>query len=533
MPDPIAVRPRSAPSAADRAGAGRLATLGLVAVPYAWLVHRFDFVCDDAYISFRYARNLAEGSGLRYNLVGPPVEGYSELLWVLWSALFEWLGVDVTMAARATSVLCGVALLWWVMRFAERRLDLSPGRAALPAAFLATFPPFAVWSTGGLATVPFAFTLFASHDALLRDPARPRWIAAAAFGVLAALLRADGALFVGVVLAVAALSAVARRDFASGRAAVLAGAVVAVAVAAQLAFRLSYYGAWVPNTALAKVTFSSFALEQGRNYLLVMGFTFPAFVLIPAAAIGAMIAARRWSGETLELLAVPFAVALYVGLVSGGDWMPMARMLLQSLPFLAVLLALPLRDLERRSPALRFAALAWPLLLIALSLPTAFDHHPVPASLRYAWRIRPPIAMSEYRFWQIERDRTRSWVVLGKELARRARPGDALAQGPIGAVGYFSRLHIHDMFGLVDREVALRPVSDAELRDPWRPPGHHKVVPREFFLPRQPRWLEVSFVTNRRTPPEIPGYRTTFEELPPLEALGNNRLLRVIERVDP
>jgi hypothetical protein len=525
-------RPASAQSPhADRGE--RLSLFALLVIPYAWLVHRFNFVCDDAYISFRYARNFAEGLGLRYNVVeDPPVEGYSEFLWVLWCAVFERLGIDVTVAARATSVLCGVLTLWWLMRFVERRFGLSPLLAALPTAFLATFPPFAVWSTGGLATVPFAFALFALFDALLREPARPRWLAAAAFGVLAAGLRADGALFVGVVLGVAALSALARRDFASLRAAVLSGGVVGVAVAAQLAFRLSYYGAWVPNTALAKVTFSSLALEQGRNYLLVMGLTFPALVLIPLVAIGAMIARRRWNGPALELLPVPIVVAAYVGLISGGDWMCMARMLLQSVPFLAALLALPLRGLSGLGTPLRVAALAWPAAMIALSLPTAFDLHPVPASLRYAFRIRAPIGLSEYGFWEYERDRTQVWVLMGKELARRARPGDSIAQGPIGAVGYFSRLHIYDMFGLVNREVAMRPVTDAEVRNPWRPPGHHKGVPKEFFLPQQPTWLEASFMLLKVLEPEIPGYHTIFHVMPPSKTLGRARVLRLIERVE-
>ena len=528
------MQPRPAPAqmpSGDATRGERLPLFVLIGIPYLWLVHRFDFVCDDAYISFRYARNLAEGVGLRYNVIeNPPVEGYSEFLWVLWSALFEWLGIDVTVAARVTSVLCGLLTLWWLMRFVERRFGLSPRLAALPAAFLATFPPFAVWSTSGLATVPFAFALFAIFDALLREPAQPRWTAAAAFGVLAAGLRADGALFVGVVLGVAALSALARRDRASLRAAVGAGVVVGIAVAAHLAFRFSYYGAWIPNTALAKVTFSSLALEQGRNYLLVMGLTFPALVLIPLAAIGAMVVRRRWDGPALELLAVPISVAVYVALISGGDWMAMARMLLQAVPFLAALLALPLRDLPARGPRLRAAALAWPLVGIALSLPTAFDLHPVPGSLRYALRIRAPIGVSEYEFWKQERDRTQTWVMMGKLLAERANPGDSLARGPIGAVGYFSRLHIYDMFGLVNREVALRPLTDAEVRDPWRPPGHHKGVPKEFFLPQRPTWLDASFMVTKVSAPEIPGYHLVFELMPPSPLLGRARVLRLIER---
>ena len=61
-----------------------LVALAVALTPFLLLVWRFDYVCDDAYISFRYARNLVLGRGLRFNLgVEPPVEGYSEFLWVL------------------------------------------------------------------------------------------------------------------------------------------------------------------------------------------------------------------------------------------------------------------------------------------------------------------------------------------------------------------------------------------------------------------------------------------------------------------
>ena len=52
-------------------------------IPYALLVRRFWWLCDDAFISFRYSRNWALGNGLRYNLGEHiPVEGYSNFLWV-------------------------------------------------------------------------------------------------------------------------------------------------------------------------------------------------------------------------------------------------------------------------------------------------------------------------------------------------------------------------------------------------------------------------------------------------------------------
>ena len=45
-------------------------------------------LCDDAFISMRYARNLAGGQGLVWNPGQPPVEGFTSPAWVLLMAVF-------------------------------------------------------------------------------------------------------------------------------------------------------------------------------------------------------------------------------------------------------------------------------------------------------------------------------------------------------------------------------------------------------------------------------------------------------------
>ena len=58
-----------------------------------WAAWRRAWVCDDAFISFRYAENLVRGFGLVFN-PGERVEGYSNFLWTMWCALGLSLGVD-------------------------------------------------------------------------------------------------------------------------------------------------------------------------------------------------------------------------------------------------------------------------------------------------------------------------------------------------------------------------------------------------------------------------------------------------------
>ena len=101
----------------------------LALAPWAILAARFWFVTDDAYITFRYARNWAEGFGLRYNLgEHVPVEGYSNFLWTAVCAAFVRLGLDPVVAAPTLSALCALALLVRLRGALARHLERDPRR---------------------------------------------------------------------------------------------------------------------------------------------------------------------------------------------------------------------------------------------------------------------------------------------------------------------------------------------------------------------------------------------------------------------
>ena len=57
--------------------------LGALALAAFMVARVARFTVDDSYITLRYARSLARGAGLVYNLEGPRAEGYTSLLWTL------------------------------------------------------------------------------------------------------------------------------------------------------------------------------------------------------------------------------------------------------------------------------------------------------------------------------------------------------------------------------------------------------------------------------------------------------------------
>jgi len=465
-------------------------------VPFLFLVGRFDFLTDDAYISFRYAKNLAQGHGLVFNVddVEEPVEGYSNFLWVLALAAGERLGVPSPILSRVLSIGAGVALLCLLARFLARRGASTPLVATLGTLCAATLPPLAVWSTGGLATMPAALAAFLVYERLTLAPERPHTLGAACAGAALVLLRADGPLVFALVLGAASLPAWldGRREL--WRPLVVTGLVAVGVFGAHVAFRYGYYGDWLPNTARAKVSVDELSPElreqfyqRGTNYLVAFGL---AILSVPwMLALGLANLGRPRGGPALGAFVVVAGVALYARQV-GGDFMTMGRFLVPALPFLAVLATGGLDRIARRVPAGRAVAVACTAVATTLSLLPAWNVHPVPRATRFAWDFRWNVRdldrfTSEYGMWTLMKENAEGWVLLGQALKRHTEPGERLAQGPIGAVGYYSDLYLYDTYGLTNREIASRPLALKSLKSP----GHDRSVGLDFFRDKRLDYL--------------------------------------------
>ena len=502
-----------------------LLALAAALVPFALLVLRFDFVCDDAFITFRYSRNLAEGVGLVYNppALEAPVEGYSEFLWAHLMALGMGAGVEPEVLSRALSVASGLLLVVVLVLHLARRFGDAPGALVGAALLLGTAPPLAVWSTGGMATMPtamLAVVLFLGVHAPLRGGWAARGAALGAASAALALMRADAALLVALILGPAIVVGLGRREPHLWRPAALGALLGAAAFLAHVAWRSSVYGDWVPNTARVKLGFSAAAVERGLDYVVSAWLSMPGLGLMTVGALaGAWLArARLGAAEAAGVAALVIGGTAYA-VSSGGDFMCFARFLVPVVPFTVLGSAGVLAWVERRS---RGGAAAAAALTAALSASAAFDVHAVPESARLAFHFRhnqtlmgvEPSA-SELQQWRNMSDRAAYWAAVGRSLARHAPPGSSLVYGAVGAIGYHSGLFIHDRNGLVTREVAMRP-PHAQLRSP----GHDKVVPAEFFLRYDPTFLDAGLCAADAFPPRAKG-GARLEVLGPGEVPGS------------
>ena len=108
-----------------------------------WLTYLSVYQVDDAFIVYRYARNLSQGLGIVFN-PGERVEGVTCLLWTVVLAAFSRLGASLPGLTPVLTSLAGLTTLALVPRIAARldgRKELSPWDF-VPAALLAASPSF-------------------------------------------------------------------------------------------------------------------------------------------------------------------------------------------------------------------------------------------------------------------------------------------------------------------------------------------------------------------------------------------------------
>lgn len=469
-----------------------LLRFGLWWAIYAYLVSHFWFVCDDAFISFRYARNWALGRGLRYNLGDAlPVEGYSNFLWVVVCALFERLHADVTFWVPLLSFACGSILLYRVHSVLRRHFAASLDIAALAIASLALSPPFVLWSTGGLETMAFAWALFETFERLILRRERPAALSAGLFGLALALLRVEGigwSVFIGLL----ALWTHRSKPRQYRRAFFFYFGIVIAGFALYFAWRYSYYQRPMANTYYAKTALSIDLLIRGLKYVMLFILTF----VTPLAFIPGWLVARRGSERDAAFAMFALILAnLGFAIVVGGDFMAMGRLLVPGLVVFNAFFVAWLVEKGWNLPARAgTTAVCATLVLLVGGLLPAWDYHLVPEPVRSAFHFRydAPRFRSELEQWAFMRHNARTWKAIGLALQQYARPGDTLVEGAIGNIGYYSGLFIYDRFGLVTPKVTRFQASEDETRSP----GHDRQVPAVFFLEDQPTFLHVDRVSG-------------------------------------
>jgi hypothetical protein len=295
------------------------------------------WLIDDAGISFAYARNLASGYGLVSQPGQVPVEGFSNLLWVLLIAVCYALKLfSIPLVPKLLSVL---AVLTSFAVLAAVVLEITVGWEAPVIAGVGLFltaanPGFVMWCVSGLENpllVLLASLLLLTTFRALRPSGRdlrlPLFAGALAAGL--ALTRPDAVLYC-VFFPIALLTCKDRRRWLElTRPLASYTAAVVVPFGAWLLFRRLYFQDWLPNTYYAKGGVSFGVLGDllqmdGPGFARAADLSraiFPfAPVLIPLLFVTPVFLWRRFEPR-VGLLAIFVSLAFLAYIVLPDDWM--------------------------------------------------------------------------------------------------------------------------------------------------------------------------------------------------------------------
>ena len=403
-----------------------IAAISCVALA-ATLIQRYACV-DDAYVSFVYARNLADGAGLVFN-PGERIEGYSNFLWVAILSLCELFKEgSIPRSSQSVGIFLAVCNALLVYSLARRVIGETSKIWAVSAALVTALDlRIAVWSVEGLETPLYLFLVLASLRLYYSD--RFRWICGATC-LGAALTRPEGPLLAAVLFVHRAWALARERERPrAGDYAALA--LFALPYTAYTMWRMAYFGGGIfPNTFYAR---GNAGPAVGALYILIelyRGWGVAAPFVVGIALYGALKTRLETSAATIWTAA---AVAAVVAV--GGDWMPNARFLVPILPFLFILAAAGCAKMRSGAAGAAIMALLAALQIGGVAL----------------YEIRP----SFEKQWARHQDTF--YMPVAKKLDELGARGELVAFSDIGYVGYHAGVRIIDTLGLVDRHLSRMP----------------------------------------------------------------------------
>jgi len=456
--------------------------LGVVLVLAAVAAGLHYFVEDDAFISFRYAKNFAEGNGLVW-YHDLREFGFTNFIFTVAVALLSYIGLNPETAAF---ILTFPAFLASVMLTVQLSLMVGSSKkvALITGLVVGTHYTISSYASSGMETAVQMMLVLATYVQIFRYTEGKHHVSPWGIGAsaaLALLCRLDSALL--LFYAYLYLLAYHFRQwrmqgnaYVGQRTVWLPSAVMVLvpigAVAAMMGWSYWYYGSALPNTYYAKFgvvgEFISEGLQYGYSYLQAECF-FP-LVLLALTCVTCLEAAIRKlavNPKVLYLIGACFLWWIYI-ISIGGDFMEF-RLLVPMLPLFYVGCFGMIETVLDHRKVRFWCAMAVVCVGVNIAHGFVFEYGNI-------------LVDSVKRLNGLVRKDEPNWTVTGTSLRKlfyTGGPDDVvLALHPVGAIPYYSGLVTVDEFGLNDRWVALYGVPGRIMA------GHRRRAPFNYMVDR-------------------------------------------------
>lgn len=460
------------------------------------------FVQDDAFISFRYVQNFAEGKGLVFN-IGEKVEGYTNLLWVLILSVFAFLKMNIQTVSQFLSIVFGVMILF-ITYFISNLIEInSPdfnqkkSKAAasgadanyfnlIPSVLLVFTASFIFWTVSGMETTMFIFfCLVGIYYYIKSKNSNSIDYRFSVFIFLATLTRPEGMYFFGLILIHYVFFNFKQRksDFLKNlfsKENIKTYLVYVIPLLLYFAVRYSYYGYMFPNTYYAKTGFSSAYLNSGIEYFTKFLTSYLIYGLILILPLY-LFKNKDTLFETSLFYFLIVCFILYVISV-GGDVLKQGRFFLPVLPLIYILFAKFLTQLYYILKGKTAGGFAFPSIIVITAVVCIFYYTSQKENLEKDIQSENGLV-----------DKMKSAGIWFKSKQNELGKPMTVAATTIGAVSYFAghEVNVIDLLGLTDEEIAHNPKLIPEISEQsigWKERNYNA----DYVMSRKPEYIYFS-----------------------------------------
>ena len=458
---------------------------------------------DDAFITFRYSRNLLAGHGFVYN-PGERVQGTTTPVYTLLMAAEKWLlpGAGFPALARATNTLSD-ALSVVVLALLCKQVLQAPWLGIALATIYSVMPMSVTFCLGGMETSLYILLLLLA----LASYATGRLTASAVFCAIATLTRPDALLVVVPIYA--------HTLWHKKRIPWREGIIFCMILAPWAIFATLYFGSPLANSVVAKT--AAYRLgDYSALVRLIQHYATPFFehevfgagwvavgsiLYLVLSLLGGLAMIRRES-RLLPLAVYPWfymlAFSVSNPLIFRWYMAPILPMYVLCILFGARKIGTDIvAALEDRWPTVRRVAQGTGLILVAAVLAMLLnswtmhpDHGPDQPAPQMAW----------FKLEQLYRQATSDL-----RANQPVTPETTIAAGDIGVVGFVSEARILDTLGLVSpQSTAYYPLPDEAYAMAY-------AVSTDLILDEQPDYLVLLEVYVRNTLQRSPAFAEQYE----------------------
>jgi arabinofuranosyltransferase len=413
------------------------------AVSFILITVKVGYFSDDAFISFRYAKNFVNGFGLVYN-IGEKVEGYTNFLWVLISSGLISLNIEPLLGTRIISIISALFIFFLTYLISVRIFHIDGFYNFIAIILLELNIGFIAWTFSGMETTFFTLVVTSGVYLFLLYLEKLNikyYTLSSLIFIIGILIRPDGILFFSFSLIFIIWYLIRSKTLKKNvfYALIIPGILFLIIIIPYYIWRYKYYGFIFPNSYYAKTGGNYYQYIRGMFYTLrfvkealISGFllTFIVYLFY-----------KKISSIKYQYLIMIVTIYLIFIVAVGGDGLGVQRFFVPIMPIIFIFIQNGIYLLTKDykfSKIIRYSVI---FLIFFSSFSILLDN--------------------KYPISAINSDKSNfsKCILVGKWLKQNALPNESIAVYPAGIIPYISDLYTIDRYGLNDIYIAHKEIE--------------------------------------------------------------------------